>query len=98
MCANCCEIPAGENCSIHGKEYIEFKCKFCCSIAAWFCWGTTHFCDECHKKQCNGDYVSKYPKEKLPKCPGAEKCPLKVAHRENGEEFPLGCGKSAQLY
>ena len=21
------------------------------SVASWFCWGTTHFCDECHTKQ-----------------------------------------------
>lgn len=32
ICANCCEIPI-ENCGKHGKEFIEFKCKFCCSIA-----------------------------------------------------------------
>lgn len=37
MCSNCCEIPV-ENCPKHGKEYIEFKCKFCCSVAQWFCW------------------------------------------------------------
>lgn len=43
ICANCCDIPI-ENCKKHGKDFIEFKCKFCCSIAQWFCWGNTHFC------------------------------------------------------
>jgi len=32
VCANCCEIPV-ENCPKHGKDFIEFKCKFCCSVA-----------------------------------------------------------------
>ncbi|CAD8181444.1 unnamed protein product [Paramecium pentaurelia] len=91
ICANCCEVPVGETCQIHGKEYIEFKCKFCCQIAVWFCWGTTHFCEDCHKRQCNGDYVSKIPKEKLPKCPGKDKCPIKMDHKPNGEEQALGC-------
>ena len=38
-------------CPKHGTEAIEWKCKFCCSVASWFCWGTTHFCDDCHRKQ-----------------------------------------------
>ncbi|CAD8152124.1 unnamed protein product [Paramecium octaurelia] len=91
ICANCCDVPVGETCQTHGKEYIEFKCKFCCQIAVWFCWGTTHFCEDCHKRQCNGDYVSKIPKEKLPKCPGKDKCPIKMEHKPNGEEQALGC-------
>ena len=37
VCPDCCEIPI-ESCPKHGKDYIEFKCKFCCSIATFFCW------------------------------------------------------------
>jgi E3 ubiquitin-protein ligase MYCBP2 len=77
-------------CKTHGKDYIEYKCKFCCNIASWFCWGTTHFCENCHARQCKGDYVNKYTKDKLPKC-DTSKCPVKVKHPENGEEFGLGC-------
>ena len=77
-------------CSKHGKDFIEYKCKFCCKIAAWFCWGTTHFCEDCHKRQCNNDYVSKYPKDKLPKCNRAT-CEVGGNHPPNGEEFALGC-------
>eukprot|EP01017_Pseudomicrothorax_dubius_P036172 TRINITY_DN5154_c0_g4_i1.p1 TRINITY_DN5154_c0_g4~~TRINITY_DN5154_c0_g4_i1.p1 ORF type:complete len:386 (+),score=45.62 TRINITY_DN5154_c0_g4_i1:211-1368(+) len=93
VCSNCCDVGVHvQNCQTHGKDYIEFKCRFCCSVATWFCWGTTHFCEPCHKRQCNGDHVSKYTKDKLPKCTSKEACPLKVAHPPNGEEFALGCG------
>lgn len=70
---------------------MEHKCQFCCSVASWFCWGKTHFCDACHTRQQKGDYVSKYEKDKLPKCPGKNKCPLKVQHPPNGDPFCLGC-------
>jgi E3 ubiquitin-protein ligase MYCBP2 len=88
--ANIAGVAGMSECKIHGKEFIEYKCKFCCNIASWFCWGTTHFCEDCHAKQCKGDYVSKYSKDKLPKC-DPHKCPIKVKHPDNGEEYALGC-------
>jgi E3 ubiquitin-protein ligase MYCBP2 len=94
VCSKCAAVSIGAgiaNCAKHGTDYIEFKCKFCCSIAQWFCWGNTHFCEPCHKKQVDGDYVSRKTKAELPKCPGAAGCPLKVKHPDNGEEFALGC-------
>ena len=91
VCPSCAAIGMeGADCKTHGKDYIEFKCKFCCSVAAWFCWGNTHFCDPCHTKQNNGDYLSKKTKAELPVCLGKD-CPLKVPHPPNGEEFALGC-------
>ncbi len=36
VCPGCCKIPI-KDCEKHGNEYIEFKCKFCCSLALWFC-------------------------------------------------------------
>ena len=91
VCPSCsAQGKEGADCPKHGKDYIEFKCKFCCGIAAWFCWGTTHFCDQCHTRQNNGDYLSKKNRSELPVCPGAS-CPLKVQHPPNGEEFALGC-------
>jgi hypothetical protein len=75
-----------KNCDVHGTDYIEFKCKFCCSVALWFCHGNTHYCDPCHKVAGKA-----HPKD----CPGnnkAEKCPLKIDHPASGEEFALGCG------
>ena len=94
LCGGCVNIDgvAGvAECKKHGKDFIEYKCRFCCSIASWFCWGTTHFCEECHKRQCKGDYLTKYTKDKLPKCSGEASCPMKIKHPENGDEFALGC-------
>jgi E3 ubiquitin-protein ligase MYCBP2 len=52
VCASCSAVGVAgtQDCKSHGKDFIEFKCRFCCSIAQWFCWGTTHFCDPCHKR------------------------------------------------
>jgi E3 ubiquitin-protein ligase MYCBP2 len=88
--ANLSGVAGKTNCPKHGKDFIEYKCKFCCKIASWFCWGTTHFCEDCHKRQCNGDYVSKYPKERLPKC-NKSTCEVGGNHPPNGEEYALGC-------
>lgn len=91
VCPSCCPSESTD-CKKHGKEFISFKCKFCCSVAQWFCWGNTHFCDQCHQKQINGEYVSRTPKDKLPKCPGKPACPVGGDHLPNGEEYCLGCG------
>lgn len=94
ICGACGSLDGVEGvseCKKHGKDFIEYKCKFCCEISSWFCWGTTHFCESCHAKQCRHEYVTKIPKDKLPKCLGAESCKLKIKHPPNGEEFALGC-------
>lgn len=94
ICENCSDlglIPGLTSCKSHGKEFIAYKCKFCCSVSNWFCWGNTHFCEECHKRQCAGDYLSKYSQDKLPKCGGKRSCPLKIDHPASGQEFALGC-------
>lgn len=100
VCGACASdnIKGGvSNCPQHGKDFIEFKCQFCCSVAQWFCWGTTHFCEPCHAKQCKGEYVNKIPKDKLPKCYGADSCPLKIKHPPNGSEYSLGCAVCRNL-
>lgn len=70
----------------HGKEYIEFKCRFCCSPATYFCFGRTHFCDSCHvtRPDMQKDIV-------LNQCKGPKWCPLRIPHLPNGEECCLGC-------
>jgi len=88
--ANLSGVAGKTNCVKHGKEFIEYKCRFCCKIASWFCWGTTHFCEDCHKRQCNHDYVSQYKKDKLPKC-NKDTCEVGGNHPPNGEEYALGC-------
>ncbi|KAH7424102.1 hypothetical protein KP509_12G090100 [Ceratopteris richardii] len=70
----------------HGTKYIEFKCKFCCSLATYFCFGRTHFCSNCHVTRPDGD-----PSFRPEPCRGPQFCPLKVVHAPNGEEYCLGC-------
>ncbi|XXQ35895.1 RING-type domain-containing protein [Plasmodiophora brassicae] len=89
LCGGCSDTTV--NCDVHGKDFIEYKCRFCCQVAVWFCWGTTHFCDPCHRKQQLGNYVSKKSSSQLPKCPGVAGCPLGVVHPPNGTEHSLGC-------
>lgn len=74
-----------KECAEHGSQFIDFKCKFCCSIALWFCWGTTHFCDPCHRVAGNNV---------IAKCKGKGACDLGAHledHPPNGEEYALGC-------
>jgi E3 ubiquitin-protein ligase MYCBP2 len=44
-----CQPSSIEDCPTHGKDWLAYKCRFCCSFANWYCWGTTHFCVNCHK-------------------------------------------------
>jgi len=106
MCPSCSPLLV-EDCPKHGKDYIEFKCRYCCQIAVWFCFGTTHFCEACHN---NNGQLTKCKKEKLVQCPckpksrtglpeklpdidgKPQKCPLGINHPPHGEEFCLGCG------
>ena len=75
LCAGCCEFSANAHCSIHGDDYIEWKCRFCCNVAVYFCFGTTHFCEMCHRRW---QEMTKKPRDQLPKCT----CSIK--HPPNG--------------
>uniref|UniRef100_A0A7S4II00 RING-type domain-containing protein n=1 Tax=Vannella robusta TaxID=1487602 RepID=A0A7S4II00_9EUKA len=81
------------SCEIHGSEQMVYKCRFCCSVASYFCFGHTHFCPECHAKPW--DIVSQNNYQfivgNLKACEGPDTCPLGVEHPPNGEEFVLGC-------
>ncbi|CDW75269.1 e3 ubiquitin-protein ligase [Stylonychia lemnae] len=91
LCNFCTAVKLGSGkkiCETHGVEFIEFKCKYCCDMSQWFCFGTTHFCHKCHDMA--GSNVTK-------DCPGDEKCPLKGKHPPNGQEHALGCAVCRQL-
>lgn len=90
VCPACSGIGM-DDCQIHGRDYMLYKCKFCCSVATYFCWGSTHFCLSCHKRQENHDFMTTKMKKDLDVCKGKDGCPLKVEHPPNGEEFSLGC-------
>lgn len=79
-----CKVGAGEiSCEKHGKKFIDWKCRWCCKMASWTCYGLGHFCDPCHDNACNNEI---FP------CPGAG-CELGFEHPPNGQEFALGCRK-----
>ncbi|KAK9841113.1 hypothetical protein WJX74_000206 [Apatococcus lobatus] len=45
LCATC---MGSDKCQEHGADFIEWKCHYCCNVSSWFCWGSTHMCNECH--------------------------------------------------
>ncbi|XP_053398701.1 E3 ubiquitin-protein ligase MYCBP2-like isoform X4 [Mercenaria mercenaria] len=97
VCGACSDVTMAQMCPKHGTDFLEYKCRYCCSVAVFFCFGTTHFCNLCHD---NFQQVTSIPKSELPKCPcgprgkqlEGDECPLHVKHPPTGEEFALGCG------
>jgi len=81
-----------EECDKHGKEQIDWKCMFCCSVALFHCFGTHYFCNACHDEYCRPPYNQVETKD----CNGVN-CPLGVPHPAASMDhtkstFPLGCG------
>ncbi|KAG8179148.1 hypothetical protein JTE90_015337 [Oedothorax gibbosus] len=97
VCGACSDVSRAQMCPKHGTDFLEYKCRYCCSVAVFFCFGTTHFCNACHD---DFQRVTNIPKGELPHCPAGpkakqlegEECPLHVKHPSTGEEFALGCG------
>ncbi|CAI9731993.1 E3 ubiquitin-protein ligase MYCBP2-like [Octopus vulgaris] len=97
VCGACSDVSRAQLCPKHGTDFLEYKCRYCCSVAVFFCFGTTHFCNTCHD---DFQRVTNIPKADLPRCPAgpkaqameADECPLNVQHPPTGEEFALGCG------
>eukprot|EP00276_Gloeochaete_wittrockiana_P006640 CAMPEP_0184650452 /NCGR_PEP_ID=MMETSP0308-20130426/7975_1 /TAXON_ID=38269 /ORGANISM="Gloeochaete witrockiana, Strain SAG 46.84" /LENGTH=691 /DNA_ID=CAMNT_0027083973 /DNA_START=100 /DNA_END=2172 /DNA_ORIENTATION=+ len=38
LCGACSSNGTQDKCPKHGADYIEYKCKFCCNVASFFCW------------------------------------------------------------
>ncbi|KAG5884570.1 hypothetical protein JTB14_006595 [Gonioctena quinquepunctata] len=97
VCGACSDVARAQMCPKHGTDFLEYKCRYCCSVAVFFCFGTTHFCNPCHDEF---QRVTNLPKNELPSCPAGprakqlegDECPLHVKHPPTGEEFALGCG------
>ncbi|XP_065845558.1 E3 ubiquitin-protein ligase MYCBP2-like isoform X3 [Oscarella lobularis] len=105
VCGGCSDVASAQVCPKHGTDYLEYKCRYCCTVAVFFCFGTTHFCSPCHD---DFQRLTSIDKGDLPQCPvgptarpleGSE-CPLHVKHPPTGEEFALGCGvcRNAQTF
>lgn len=88
ICGGC------RGCDIHGSDHMIYKCRFCCDVATYFCFGHTHFCTPCHDNAwgfVHGAF-NNFLKSKAKPCGGPGKCPLDGVHAPNGEEFVIGCG------
>jgi E3 ubiquitin-protein ligase MYCBP2 len=86
LCEVC--LSVGSECRKgHDAEHLSWKCRYCCSAASWFCWGTTHMCESCHAHTEAGTLRW----QPGPGCARAESCPLHVVHGPHGSELSLGC-------
>ena len=84
----------GNVCRKHDPKNILYKCRFCCAVSSFYCWGSCHFCIKCHERQMNGEFLDKIDPSKLPKCQGIGKCPSGGNHIPNGTgewSFCLTC-------
>lgn len=66
VCGACSDVSRAQMCPKHGTDFLEYKCRYCCSVAVFFCFGTTHFCNACHD---DFQRVTNIPKAELPHCP-----------------------------
>lgn len=66
VCGGCSDVARAQMCPKHGADFLEYKCRYCCSVAVFFCFGTTHFCKPCHD---DFQRVTTIPKSELPVCP-----------------------------
>ncbi len=69
VCGGCSDVSRAQMCPRHGADYLEYKCRYCCSVAVFFCFGTTHFCNACHE---DFRHVTEMPKHTLPRCPAGQ--------------------------
>ncbi|GIL90953.1 hypothetical protein Vretimale_17097 [Volvox reticuliferus] len=91
LCGECCALAAGTNCPHHGTSYIEWKCRYCCSLATWFCFGTTHMCESCHSNALRDQMFWSAATGEGAVCKDP-KCGLKgIPHPPPGGEACLGC-------
>lgn len=66
VCGACSDVSRAQMCPKHGTDFLEYKCRYCCSVAVFFCFGTTHFCNACHD---DFQRVTNIPRQELPGCP-----------------------------
>jgi E3 ubiquitin-protein ligase MYCBP2 len=49
-CSRCARSFQGIACNKHPETLMSYKCFYCCRQALFFCFGTTHYCPECHTR------------------------------------------------
>jgi len=90
LCQKCGEKELGygqANCAIHGNEFVDHKCSFCCSIALFVTEGGNKF----HCQPCFNDLMEKKHGVKTD-CTGGRHCGLKISeHPRAPAKYPMGC-------
>lgn len=94
-CAKCVKNAGNKFCNVHGSDYIDHKCIYCCAPALYNCGGEYYFCAYHHH---DGKYQPDYEEKKRGKggdCGGdVSKCDLGIPHIPNlpynGNIFPPG--------
>eukprot|EP01084_Bolivina_argentea_P250100 418904_1 len=79
ICGKCQKIESIDECKEHGEEYLAYKCRYCCTMSVFHCWGKVHFCRNCHQPGI-WDKLSTYSTgknkkalEDYPQCDGIKK-------------------------
>eukprot|EP00753_Platysulcus_tardus_P014804 PLAT4540.1.p1 GENE.PLAT4540.1~~PLAT4540.1.p1 ORF type:complete len:829 (+),score=264.74 PLAT4540.1:25-2487(+) len=98
VCYDCSPLKLEACGRAEHKDSIIWKCRYCCDLAVWFCFGTHHFCNSCHDKWIASKLSRATTPDDVDQCAGAASCPLGREHPPNGgtEEFSLGCSQCLQ--
>ncbi|CCW62462.1 unnamed protein product [Phytomonas sp. EM1] len=81
LCENC---KTDFHCSKHDREYVIYKCSYCCNPATHRSFATRYLCDRCDERWTGSIEVEKIP------CPGPNACPL-GGHHNTTCTYPIGC-------
>jgi hypothetical protein len=85
------------SCPKHGRDFIEHKCRFCCSVAVVLSRESMHLCAGCYAVPV----LRRLAPASLTQCPVGPgsialprdaACPLAAAHPPTGQPHVLGCG------
>ena len=78
----------------HGREFIDYKCRFCCNIALYVCFNGTHLCKKCHLMAFKKTLNFHRNQDEI-KCSNPHgKCPLGIVDHVQAWRnpfFALGC-------
>lgn len=88
LCNKCCCVGGAErSCTLHGEDYIEFKCMFCCKprTVTYKCHGVDFYCDTCHEDP--GKLTKCDPND----CIFGGKHPFGFPANKKSERYSLGC-------
>lgn len=50
ICRSCASLRGQvKACDKHGTDHLMYKCRYCCNLATFECFGYGHFCGTCHE-------------------------------------------------